>query len=47
MPRTERDGEGDLRGVSDCCVESVAVAQQHTEQKGSNIQNKRAAHTGL
>ncbi len=45
MPRTERDGKGNLREVSVECVavELVAVAQQHAEQKDNNMLNKSEA----
>ena len=42
MPGAERDGEGNLRGLSvvRLAVEFVAVAQQHAEPKDGNTQNK-------
>ena len=45
MPGAERDGEGNLRGLSvvRLAVEFVAVAQQHAEPKDGNTQNQRMA----
>lgn len=42
MPGAERDGEGNLRGLSvvRLAVEFVAVPQQHAEPKDGNTQNK-------